>query len=77
MKATRWDVVLSGSARVNRQDSAPQGSDESLFSFLLKVESELRAGGKNSPQLGLGLRKPSKMKSSQRWAPTTLTRYIE
>jgi hypothetical protein len=44
---------------------------------LLKVESQLRTGGKNNPQLGLGLRKPSKMKSSQRWVPTPLTRYIE
>jgi hypothetical protein len=77
MKATRWDVVLSGSERVSHRNSAPQGSDESLFSFLLKVESQLRTGGKNNPQLGLGLRKPSKMKSSQRWVPTPLTRYIE
>jgi hypothetical protein len=71
MKATRRDRVLSRCERV------PRGSEESLFSFLLKVESQLRAGIKEDPRLGFGRRKSSKMTSRMRSAPSNLSRYIE
>jgi hypothetical protein len=77
MKATRWDEVISGSTRVSRQKSTPPGSDESLFSLLLKFESRLQRGLKGDFQLGSGRRKPSKLKLPQRSIPGNLSRYIE
>jgi hypothetical protein len=77
MKATRWDDVLSGSERVSRRKSALRGSDESLFSLLLKIESRLRAGTKEESQLGPGRRKSSKLKGLRRSTPSNLSRYIE
>jgi hypothetical protein len=77
MKATRRDRVLSRCERVSRESSVPGGSEESLFSFLLKVESQLRAGIKEDPRLGFGRRKSSKMTSRMRSAPSNLSRYIE
>jgi len=77
MKATRWNEVISGSRRVSRQKSAPQGSDESLFSLLLKIESRLSTGIKGDFQLGSGRRKAPKLKFPQRSTPSNLSRYIE
>jgi hypothetical protein len=77
MKATRWNEVISGSQRVSRQKSAPKGSEESLFSLLLKIESRLQPGIKGDFQLGSGRRKSPKLKLPQRSIPSNLTRYIE
>src|ERR1700738_1146409 len=77
LNAPRLDHVLAGSERDCRESSVPRGSDESLFSFLLKVESQLRAGIKEDPRLGFGRRKSSKMTSRMRSAPSNLSRYIE
>jgi hypothetical protein len=77
MKATRWNEVISGSERVSRQKSAPQGSDESLFSRLLKIESRLRRGTKGDFQFGSGRRKSSTLKFLNRSTPSNLSRYIE
>ena len=41
MKVTPWEDVLSGSARVRLSNPAPDGSEESLFSLLLKVENQI------------------------------------
>jgi len=76
MKATRWEDVLSGSEGVGRKSSARQSSDESLFSRLLKVESRLRAGFNDDSDFGCDRRRSS-LKSLQRSAPSTLSRYIE
>jgi hypothetical protein len=77
MKANRWNEVISGSERVSRQKSASQGSDESLFSLLVKIESRLRTGIKGDFQLGSGRRKSPKLKLPQRSIPRNLSRYIE
>jgi hypothetical protein len=75
MKANRSDDLLFGSERVSRRNSPPRGSDESLFSRLLEIESRLRAGSKDDSQPGR--RKSSKMKSQKRSQPSNLSRYIE
>jgi hypothetical protein len=76
MKASCWEDVLSGSEGVGRKSSARRSSDESLFSRLLKVENRLRAGFKVDPDFGFNRRRSS-LKSLQRSAPSTLSRYIE
>jgi hypothetical protein len=76
MKATRWNEVISGSERVSRQKSAPQGSDESLFSLLLKIESRLGTGIKGDFH-GSGRRQSSKLKFPKGSTPSNLSRYIE
>ena len=77
MKATRWDEVLSVSERVSRQQPAPEGPDESLFSLLLKFESRLSGGVKQEFQYGTGRRKSPKLRGSSVSAFTKLSRYIE
>jgi hypothetical protein len=77
MKATRWEDVLSGSEGVGRKSSARRSSDESLFSRLLKVESRLRAGFKVDPDFGFDRRRSLTLKSLQRSAPSTISRYVE
>ena len=77
MKVTPWVDVHSDSARVRLGNSAPDGSEESLFSLLLKVETRLRAGVKNDSQCGLGRHKSSKRKISPRSLSNNLSRYIE
>jgi hypothetical protein len=77
MKITPWDDVRSGPTRVRLGNSAPDGSEASLFSLLLKVETRLRAGVKNDSQCGLGRHKSSKRKISPRSFSNNLSRYIE
>jgi hypothetical protein len=77
MKVTPWDDVLSGSVRVRQRNPAPHGADESLFSLLLKVESQLRAETKDGAQRLAERRKPSKVRVSQRSTHSNLSRYIE
>jgi hypothetical protein len=77
MKVTPWEDFLSGSARVRPSNGAPDGSEESLFSLLVKVETRLRAGIKVDSQCGLGGRKYSKTKISPRSISSNLSRYIE
>lgn len=77
MKATRWNEVISGSERISRQKSASKGSDESLFSLLLKFESRLQTGSKSDFPLGSGRHKASKFRLPQRSTPSNLSRYIE
>jgi hypothetical protein len=77
MKVTPWDDVPSGSARVRLGNSAPDGSEESLFSLLVKVENRLRAGINDDRQYGLGRHKSSKTRISQRSLGSNLSRYIE
>ena len=77
MKVTPWDDIRSGHTRVRLGNSAPDGSEESLFSLLLKVETRLRAAAKNDSQHGLERRKSSKTKISPRSFSSNLSRYIE
>jgi hypothetical protein len=77
MKVTPWDDVRSGPTRGRLGNSAPDESEESLFSLLLKVEIRLRAGVKNDSQYGLGRHKSSKTKISPRSLSKNLSRYIE
>jgi hypothetical protein len=77
MKITPWDDVRSGPTRVRLGNFAPDGSEESLFSLLLKVETRLRASVKNDGQYGLGRHKSSKTKISPRSLSNNLSRYIE
>jgi hypothetical protein len=77
MKITPWEDVLSDSARVRLSSAAADGSEESLFSLLLKVESQLRTGIKDNSRHGLGRYKSSKMKAAQRSISRNLSRYIE
>jgi hypothetical protein len=77
MKVNRRDDLLFGSERVSRRNWPPRGSDESLFSLLLKIESRLRAGVKGGSQLGPGRRKSSNLKGPKRSTPSNLSRYIE
>lgn len=77
MKATRWEKVFSGSERVSWQKSTLEGSEESLFSLLLKVETRLNDGVKHEFQHGHGQSKSPKLRSPTRSAPTNLSRYIE
>jgi len=77
MKATHWDDVLFGCERVRRRKSTTGGSDESLFSFLLEMEDQLRLGLNDKPK-----QKPDWYKSSSAEEPNRLTRrnlsrYIE
>jgi hypothetical protein len=77
MKATRWDDVLFGSERVRRRKSTTGGSDESLFSFLLEMEDQLRLGLNDEPK-----QKPDRYNSSsldelERLTRRSLSRYIE
>jgi hypothetical protein len=77
MKATAWDDVLFGSERVRRRKSTTGGSDESLFSFLLEMEDQLRLGLNENPT-----QKPDWYKSCSVDEPKPLTRrnlsrYIE
>jgi hypothetical protein len=77
MKAIHWNEVMSGFERGSRKKSAPRGSDESLFSLLLKFESRLRTGVKDDSQPGLARRKFSNLKRLKRSTPSNLSRYIE
>jgi hypothetical protein len=77
MKLTPWDDVRAGSTRVRLGYSAHDGSEESLFSLLLKVETRLRAAAKNDSQHGPERRKSSKTKTSPRSFSSSLSRYIE
>jgi hypothetical protein len=77
MKVTPWDDVRSGPTRVRLGNSAPDGSEESLFSLLLKVETRLRGGVKNDSQFGLGRHNSSSAKISPRSVSRNLSRYIE
>jgi len=77
MKATRRGDALSGSQRVSRLKPAPEGSNESLFSLLLKIETRLNARITDGSGQGAGRRKPSKMKAPKRSARRELSRYIE
>jgi hypothetical protein len=77
MKVTPWEDRLSGSARVRLSNPAPDGSEESLFSLLLKVETRLRAGIKDDCQYRLGRHKSCKTKVSSRSISSNLSRYIE
>jgi hypothetical protein len=77
MKITPWNDALFGSERVSPQNSASSGSDESLFSRLLKIESQLRAGIKDDSRLGLGRHNSPRMKGFAQLTPRTLSRYIE
>jgi hypothetical protein len=77
MKVTPWDGVRSGPTRVRLANSGPDGSEESLFSLLLKVESKLRAATKDNSQYGLGWHKSSKTKVAPRSLSNNLSRYIE
>jgi hypothetical protein len=76
MKVTPWDV-RSGSARVRLGNSAPDESEESLFSLLLKVETRLRAGVKDDSQYRLGRHKSSRARVSPHSLSSNLSRYIE
>jgi hypothetical protein len=77
MKVTPWEDVASGFRRVRPSNPAPDGSEESLFSLLLKVEARLRAGIKDDSQYGLGRHRSSKRKFSSRSISSNLSRYIE
>jgi hypothetical protein len=77
MKVTPRGYVPSGSALVRLGNSAPDGSEESLFSLLLKVETRLRAGTNDDSQDGLGRHKSPKKNISQRSFSNNLSRYIE
>jgi hypothetical protein len=77
MKITPWDDVRSGSTRVRLGNSAPDESEESLFSLLLKVENRLRAGVKDDSRYGLGRHKSSRTKASPHSLSNNLSRYIE
>jgi hypothetical protein len=77
MKVTPWDDVRSGPTRVRLGNSAPDGTEESLFSLLLKVETRLRIAVKDDNQYGLGRHKSSKTKISPRSFSKNLSRYIE
>jgi hypothetical protein len=77
MKVTPWEDVLSGSARVRLSNPAREGSEESLFSLLVKVENRLRAGIKDDGQSGSGRRKSSKAKIFTRSISSNLSRYVE
>jgi hypothetical protein len=76
MKVTPWDV-RSGSTRVRLGNSAPDESEESLFSLLLKVETRLRVGVKDDSQYGLGRHKSSRTSVSPHSLSNNLSRYIE
>jgi hypothetical protein len=77
MKATRWDVVLIGSERVRRRKSAPGGSDESLFSFLLEMEDQMRFGMNDHPKPEPGWWKKSATNEPNQLTRRNLSRYIE
>jgi hypothetical protein len=77
MKVTPWEDFLTGSARVRLSKPAPDGSQESLFSLLLKVEARLRAGIKDDSRNGLGRHRSSKTKISSHPISNNLSRYIE
>ena len=77
MKVTPWDDIGSASARVRLSNPAPDGSEESLFSLLLKVETRLRGGTRDDGQYGLGRHKSSKTEVSPRGFSSSLSRYIE
>jgi hypothetical protein len=77
MKATRWDDVLFSSEPVVRRKSAPQGSDESLFSILLEIENRLRASKRDGSDPGPIQRKSVKIDRPKRLTLRTLSRYIE
>ncbi len=71
MKAPRWDDLLFGSERVRRRKSTTGVSDESLFSFLLEIEDQLRLGLSDQPK-----QKPDWTKSASGDEPKRLTRRI-
>jgi hypothetical protein len=77
MKATRWEEDVLFGSEPGRRKSTLQGSDESLFSILLKIESRLRAGKRDVFEPGLIGRKSAKMDGPKRLTPRTLSRYIE
>jgi hypothetical protein len=77
MKVTPWEDSLSGSARVRLSNPAPDGSEESLFSLLLKVETKLRVGLKDESQYRLGRHKSLRAKVSPRSISSNLSRYVE
>ena len=77
MKATRRDEVLFGSERVRRRKSAPEASEESLFSLLLEIESRSRSGSNEDSKQG-PRRSRSSQKEEQKQLPRrNLSRYIE
>lgn len=77
MKATRWDDVLFGSERVRRRKSITGGSDESLFSFLLEMEDQLRSGLVEKPKERPDRHKSSSLDDAKRLTRRNLSRYIE
>ena len=77
MKATRWDETLFGSERASLQVSSLQGSGESLFSLLLKIESRLKKSHKDGSPFELGWREFAQMKDLKGSTPRYLSRYIE
>jgi hypothetical protein len=77
MKATRWDDVLFGSERVRRRKSTTLGSDESLFSFLLEMEDQLRLGLNENPKQKPDWYKSSAVDEPKRLTSRKLSRYIE
>ena len=77
MKATRWDETFFGSERVSLQDPSLPGSGESLFSLLLKFESQLKKNHKDGSPFELGSGELAKTKDLKRSTPRYLSRYIE
>jgi hypothetical protein len=77
MKAPRRDDAFFGSERVRRRLATPRVSDESLFSWLLEMEDQLRSGTSTTPSQELGRRKASPTQEPKRLTRRTLSRYIE
>ena len=77
MKATRWDDFIYGTELVSRRKSDLKGSDESLFSLLLELESSLNGSVELDSQPGFGGSKPSKLRGLKRSKPSSLSRYVE
>jgi hypothetical protein len=77
MKATRWNDVPFDLELVRRRKSAPEASEESLFSLLLEMESRARSASNESSKHA-----PRRSKSFQKEEPKqlprrNLSRYIE
>ncbi len=77
MKATCRGDALSGSQRLSRRKSAPEGSEESLFSLLLKIETRLISRVSDGSRQPAGRRQSSKAKAPKLSGRSKLSRYIE
>lgn len=77
MKATRRGDTLSGSQRLSRRKPAPVGSEESLFSLLLKIETRLIPRVADGSRRPAGRRESSKTKAPKLSGRSKLSRYIE